>query len=114
MKLLTGFGLAVLMMCNIGTTTAHAEKGFILLASTIGPIDAGIVEGDESLLNRISLIPVNSKKFPQVNHEDAIAFANWLTDPAKGQKMVSEFGKERFGSPLFFPDSRAWRAQRGK
>ncbi|MBI5483128.1 MAG: substrate-binding domain-containing protein [Deltaproteobacteria bacterium] len=73
-----------------------------------------LVEGDESLLNRISLIPVSSKKFPAVNHEDAAVFAGWLTNPAKGQKIVAEFGIDRFGAPLFFPDSRAWHAQSRK
>ena len=67
-----------------------------------------LVEGDEALLNRISLIPVSNKKFPLVNREDVAVFVRWLTSPAKGQKIVSEFGMERFGAPLFFPDSREW------
>lgn len=70
-----------------------------------------LVEGDEALLNRISLIPVNPQKFPQVNHGDVALFVAWLTSPAKGQKIVSEFGKERFGAALFFPDSREWKQQ---
>jgi tungstate transport system substrate-binding protein len=70
-----------------------------------------LVEGDEALLNRISLIPVNREKFPKVNHEDVALFVRWLTSPAKGQKVVSEFGKERFGAPLFFPDSKEWHSQ---
>jgi tungstate transport system substrate-binding protein len=73
-----------------------------------------LVEGDEALLNRISLIPVNPQKFPQVNHEDATLLVRWLTSPSKGQKIVAEFGRERFGAPLFFPDSREWRAQAAK
>jgi tungstate transport system substrate-binding protein len=67
-----------------------------------------LVEGDESLLNRISLIPVNPKKFPQANQEDVSLFVSWLTSPAKGQKTVAEFGKERYGAALFFPDSHEW------
>jgi tungstate transport system substrate-binding protein len=70
-----------------------------------------LVEGDEVLLNRISLVPVNPKKFPQVNREDVDLFVRWLTSPAKGQKVVAEYGKERFGAPLFFPDSREWKQQ---
>jgi tungstate transport system substrate-binding protein len=73
-----------------------------------------LVEGDEALLNRISLIPVNPQKFPQVNHEDVTLLVRWLTSPSKGQKIVAEFGRERFGAPLFFPDSREWRAQAAK
>jgi len=73
-----------------------------------------LVEGDEALLNRISLIPVNPKKFPQVNHEDVARFVSWLSHPAKGQKIVAEFGKERFGAALFFPDSKEWKEQQRK
>jgi tungstate transport system substrate-binding protein len=70
-----------------------------------------LVEGDEVLLNRISLIPVSQKKFPLVNSEDAALFVNWLSSPTKGQKIVAEFGKERFGAALFFPDSKEWHLQ---
>ena len=70
-----------------------------------------LVEGDEALLNRISLITVNQNKFPKVNGEEAKLFANWLTSPTKGQKIVAEFGKDRFGAALFFPDSKEWHLQ---
>ena len=68
-----------------------------------------LVEGDEALLNRISLIPVNQHTFPKVNHEDVAQFVRWLTSSAKGQKIVSEFGTDRFGAQLFFPDSTEWK-----
>jgi tungstate transport system substrate-binding protein len=73
-----------------------------------------LVEGDEALLNHISLIPVNSKKFPHVNHEDVELFVGWLSHPDKGQKIVAEFGRERFGAALFFPDSKEWKEQQKK
>jgi tungstate transport system substrate-binding protein len=69
-----------------------------------------LVEGDEALLNRISLIPVNPKKFPRVNAADTATYVAWLTAPDKGQRLVAEFGREKYGQPLFFPDSREWRA----
>ena len=71
-----------------------------------------LVEGDTDLLNFITLIPVNPKKFPKVNYKDTITFVNWLTDPDKGQKIVKDFGKDRYGSPLFFPNSKQWRERR--
>ncbi len=67
-----------------------------------------LTEGDEALLNRISVIPVNPKKFPRVNSVDTLAFVAWLTDPDKGQRLISEYGKEKYGSALFFPDSKQW------
>jgi tungstate transport system substrate-binding protein len=73
-----------------------------------------LVEGDEALLNRISLIPVSQQKFPRVNVQDSAAFVKWLSNPDKGQKIVAEFGKETFGQPLFFPDSKEWRARAAK
>jgi tungstate transport system substrate-binding protein len=76
---------------------------------------AVLVEGDEALLNYISLISVNAKKFPRVNEKDVKTFVAWLTYPEKGQKIIRDFGKDKYGSPLFFPNSREWvKAQGGK
>ena len=72
-----------------------------------------LVEGDEALLNYISLIPVNQKKFKNVNASDTRQFINWLTDPSKGQIIIRDFGKEKYGAPLFFPNSDAWRKGQG-
>ena len=68
-----------------------------------------LMEKDEAMLNYISLIPVNPKKFPKVNYEDTMTFVKWLTHPKKGQKIIRDFGKDKYGSPLFFPNSKEWR-----
>lgn len=73
-----------------------------------------LVEKDEALLNFISLIPVNPAKFPKVNHKDALTFIAWLTAPDKGQMIIRDFGKDKYGSPLFFPDSLEWKAAQKK
>jgi tungstate transport system substrate-binding protein len=73
-----------------------------------------LVEKDEVLLNYISLIPVNPQKLPRANYQDAMAFVRWLTSPEKGQKIIRDFGKEKYGSPLFFPNSKEWRTSQGK
>ncbi len=74
-----------------------------------------LVEKDKALLNYITLIPVNAKKFPRVNAKDVKIFVKWLTSPAKGQKIICDFGKDKYGTPLFFPDSREWvKSQGGK
>ncbi len=67
-----------------------------------------VVEGDEAMLNFISLIPVNPAKFPNVNHSDTMKFVHWLTSPEKGQLIIRDFGKDKYGSPLFFPNSVQW------
>ena len=73
---------------------------------------AVLVEGDEALLNRITLIPVNPGKCPQANLKETMIFVDWLTDPNKGQRFIETFGVEKYGKPMFFPDSIPWR-QRG-
>jgi tungstate transport system substrate-binding protein len=72
-----------------------------------------LVEGDEALLNYISLIPVNPKKFSRVNYEDTMVFVKWLTAADKGQMIIKDFGKDKYGGPLFFTNSSEWRATRG-
>jgi tungstate transport system substrate-binding protein len=76
---------------------------------------AVLVEGDEALLNYISVIPVNAKKFPRVNEKDVKTFVAWLTSAEKGQKIIRDFGKDKYGAPLFFPNSGEWiKSQAGK
>jgi len=72
-----------------------------------------LVEKDEALLNYITLIPVNPQKFPKVNYQDTMIFVKWLTAPDKGQKIIRDFGKDKYGSPLFFPNSKEWRQTQG-
>ncbi len=73
-----------------------------------------LVEKDEALLNFISLIPVNPARFPKVHYQEALAFVSWLTAPDKGQLIVRDFGKDKYGSPLFFPDSQEWKATQNR
>jgi len=75
---------------------------------------AVLVEKDEALLNFISVIPVNPKKFPRANYQDAMKFVQWLTSPDKGQKVIVDFGMDKYGSQLFFPNSPEWQALQGK
>lgn len=72
-----------------------------------------LVEKDEALLNYITLIPVSFQKFSKVNYEDTMVFVKWLTSPETGQKIIRDFGKDKYGSPLFFPNSKEWRSSQG-
>ncbi|NOH01664.1 MAG: solute-binding protein [Chloroflexi bacterium] len=63
-----------------------------------------LVEGDTNLLNVYHVITVNQTKWPKVNYEGALAFANFMIDPGT-QKVIGEFGTDKFGQPLFFPDA---------
>ncbi|MEN6620192.1 MAG: substrate-binding domain-containing protein [Smithella sp.] len=73
-----------------------------------------LVEGDEALLNFISLIPVNPAKFPDVNYKDTMTFVKWLTSPNKGQLIIKDFGKDKYGEALFFPNSIEWQKLKKK
>jgi tungstate transport system substrate-binding protein len=63
-----------------------------------------LVEGDTSLLNVYHVITVNQTKWPKVNYEGALVFAKFMTDPAT-QEVIGQFGADKFGQPLFFPDA---------
>lgn len=73
-----------------------------------------LVENDEAMLNFMSLIPVNPAKFPRINAEAAAQFVAWMTAPEKGQAIIRDFGKDKYGAPMFFPNSDAWRKRMGK
>jgi tungstate transport system substrate-binding protein len=91
--------------------TIASEKGAYIFTdratylATKANLDLEIlVEGDPSLLNVYHVITVNTEKWPKANYEGALAFANFITDPAT-QKIIGEFGVDKFGQPLFFPDA---------
>jgi tungstate transport system substrate-binding protein len=63
-----------------------------------------LVERDEILMNNMSVIPVNPTKFPQVHYQEAMQFVEWLQSK-EAQIIIRDFGKDKFGEPLFFPNS---------
>jgi tungstate transport system substrate-binding protein len=63
-----------------------------------------LVEGDPALLNIYHVITVNPDKWPKVNYIGAKAFADFLVSPDT-QKLIGEFGVDKFGQPLFIPDA---------
>jgi tungstate transport system substrate-binding protein len=61
-----------------------------------------LFEGDPILFNPYGIIAVNAAKHPHTNYTKAMALIAWVTS-MQGQKIIKEFGKERFGKPLFMP-----------
>ncbi len=76
--------------------TYLAQKGNIRLRI--------LSEGDKSLLNIYHVMEVNPQKFNKVNAEGAKAFVQFMIAP-ETQKFIGEFGKEKYGQPLFTPDA---------
>jgi tungstate transport system substrate-binding protein len=73
---------------------------------------AVLVENDQ-LLNFMSLIPVEPKKCPRANREDAVAFVKWAAPADKGRAIIHAFGNDKYGAALFFPNSDEWRKSAG-
>lgn len=64
-----------------------------------------VVEGDSKLFNQYGVIPVNPDKNDKINKAGAKAFVVWILSE-KTQKLIGEFGKEKFGQPLFTPNAK--------
>ena len=69
-----------------------------------------LVEKDPVMLNLIAVIRVNPEKFPKLHKDTALRFADWLVDD-EAQTLIRDFGVDRYGEPLFFPNSDQWRAK---
>jgi tungstate transport system substrate-binding protein len=66
---------------------------------------------DSSLRNRYGVMAINPDTHPGVNYAAAQKCVEWLASPAT-QRAIGEFGVKRYGQPLFYPDSDAWKAGR--
>jgi tungstate transport system substrate-binding protein len=108
----TGQGMgAVLTMADELQAYTLTDRG-TYLARTLEGIDLGIlVEGDPRLFNPYGIIAVKPEVHPHVNFDLAMSFIDWFTS-LPTQKVIGEFGKGKFGQPLFVPDSEKWRAAR--
>jgi tungstate transport system substrate-binding protein len=98
-------------------TMADEQQGYTLsdratyLARTLEGIDLVIVaEGDPVLFNPYGVIAVDPDKNEEINAYLASAYLDWLISMPT-QELISEFGMEEFGAPLFTPDSEAWNNQ---
>src|SRR4051812_9439101 len=63
-----------------------------------------LVEGDPRLLNIYHAYVVNPGKHPTVKRSEAARFVRYLTEP-KVQEWIGQFGRAKFGEPLFVPDA---------
>lgn len=64
-----------------------------------------VVEGDEILFNQYGVIAVNPEKNDKINSDGADKFVKWILSEDT-QKLISEFGTEKFGQPLFVPNAK--------
>ena len=72
-----------------------------------------LVEADPLMLNLIAIIRVNPDKFSTVHKDEALQFADWVVED-EAQILIRDFGKDKYGQPLFFPNSDQWNAKNKK
>ena len=63
-----------------------------------------LVEGDAILLNIYHVMQVNPEKHKVVDGPGGKAFVEFMVSD-EVQAIISEFGVDKYGSPLFFPDA---------
>ena len=66
---------------------------------------AVLVEGSPELRNSYRVIVVNPARHPKARASEATRLAEWLVSP-EAQRAIGEFGRARFGQPLFVPDAK--------
>jgi len=99
-----GMGEVLIMAHEKGAYTL-TDRGTYLAFQKEGKINLPILfEGDPTLFNPYGIIAVNPDRHPSVNYVMAMALIGWVTSPA-GQKIIAEYGKEKYGAPLFYPDT---------
>jgi tungstate transport system substrate-binding protein len=64
---------------------------------------------DKTLLNPYGVMAVNPDTHPGVNYDLAMKFVTWLNS-VETQQLISDYGKDTYGAPLFYPSSAEWKA----
>lgn len=98
---------AVLTMADEQQAYTLSDRATYLSRTLEGTNLVILVEGDPILFNPYGVIAVNPEKNPEIQAELANTFIDWLIS-VPVQEKVSQFGVEKFGQPLFVPDSEAW------
>jgi tungstate transport system substrate-binding protein len=102
----------VLVMANEQLAYTMADRATYLALKLEGNELEIMVEGDAILFNPYGVIAVNPDKNPNIKGDLANTFIDWLVS-LETQQLISTFGVDKFGAPLFTPDSIAWREAQG-
>jgi tungstate transport system substrate-binding protein len=97
-----GMGATLLIAAELGAYTLTDRGTFLAFQDRTELVPQ--VEGDPSFLNIYSVMEVSSERFPAVNAAAARAFSEFLVGD-EAQRIIREYGVDRFGQPLFFPDA---------
>jgi len=100
----SGHGMgATLIIASEKSAYTLTDRATYLANKTNLQLDV-LVEGDNSLLNVYHIITVNPDKWPKVNYDGALAFLKFMIAPS-AQEVIGQFGVEKYGQPLFYPDA---------
>jgi tungstate transport system substrate-binding protein len=103
---------AVLTMANEQQAYTLSDRATYLARTLEGTDLVILVEGDPILFNPYGVIAINPNKGDHIKADLANQFIDWLIS-LPTQEKIAEFGIEKFGTPLFTPDSSAWREAQG-
>ena len=95
---------AVLTMADEQQAYTLSDRGTFLAMKENGLGLVILVEGDPALFNPYGVLPVKPDKNRKTNFGAANAFVNWIIGE-DAQKLIAEFGIEKYGQPLFFPNA---------
>ena len=97
-----GMGAVLTMTDELQAYTLSDRATY--LARTLESLSLKIlVEGDPILFNPYGVIAINPAKGDHIQADLANTFIDWLVSPST-QEVISQFGIEKFGMPLFTPD----------
>jgi tungstate transport system substrate-binding protein len=102
----TGQGMgATLLVADARQTYTLTDRGtYLAFKDKLSLVP--LVEGDARLLNIYHAYVVNPGKHPTVKRAEAARFVRYLTEPTV-QEWIGQFGRAKFGQPLFVPDAQA-------
>jgi tungstate transport system substrate-binding protein len=63
------------------------------------------IQGDGNLFNQYGVIQVNPNKSDKINAVGAERFIQWILSE-NVQKLIGEFGKDKYGESLFVPNAK--------
>ncbi len=104
---------AVLTMADEKQAYTLSDRATYLARTLEGTDLEVLVEGDPLLFNPYGVIAINPDKGDHIKADEANQFIEWLISMPT-QELIAKYGVEEFGSPLFVPDSAAWRAKQGE
>jgi len=96
-----GMGATLSLASEKGSYTLTDRATFLTMKDTL---DLKIVfENDTDLFNQYGVITVMPHVDKVINDKDALILYDWLISN-RGQYLISQFGIETYGQPLFFID----------